>query len=147
MNKENKSRTMQTVTKQEPKKGNPFRRSEMSVFMRRSKGQSIEDFAINVIRAMMEKGMLTKKPGIVGGDGSSAEKALIVIAVNTQDGVSAQKAYLESKCGKWDIDYTIDRQMQIDHNNRKYDLIYVTMKKDGSKREFWFDVTPFFGKL
>jgi len=147
MNKKNEIRTKQTNTKDEPKAENTLRKSGKGVFMVRGKGQSIEEYAQNVIRALKEQGLLKEKPGITGGDGSSTENALVVNATSTQKGVSLENEYIENKCGKWDIDYTIDRQIQIDHNRRKYDLIYVTMKKDGSKREYWFDVTSFFGKL
>lgn len=147
MNKTNEIRTNQTNTKDEPKAENTFRKSGKGVFMMRGEGQSFKEYAQNFISALKEQGLLKKKQGITGGDGSSTENALVVNATSTYEGVSLENEYLESKCGKWDIDYTIDRQIQIDHNSRKYDLIYVTMKKDGSKREFWFDVTSFFGKL
>ena len=147
MNKKNEISTKQTKTKDEPEAENSSRASGRGVFMMRGKGQSIEEYANNVIRALREQGMLKEKPGITGGDGSSTDNALVVNATSTQKGVSLENEYIENKCGKWDIDYTIDRQIQIDHNRRKYDLIYVTMKKDGSKREYWFDVTSFFGKL
>ena len=135
------------------KKGRPSKtekrdkRSDKSVFMMKAKGQSFDEFQEAVIKAFMEKGLLSESTKITGGDGASIENALIVTAVDTNDGVSAEKKYIESQCGKWYVDFTVDLQMQIDHQGRHYDLIYVKMKKDDSKREFWFDVTSFFGKL
>lgn len=96
-----------------------------------------------------KKGGMRKSTKITGGDGSSLENALIVTAADTNDGVSAQKKYIESQCGKWPEDFLYELQLQINHIEleRHYDLIYVKMLKDESKREFWFDVTSFFGKL
>lgn len=96
-----------------------------------------------------KKGGVKKSPKITGGDGSSLENALIVTATDTNDGVSAQKKYIESQCGEWNKDFLYELQLQINHIEieRHYDLIYVKMIKDKSKREFWFDVTSFFGKL
>lgn len=94
-----------------------------------------------------KKGGMRKSTKITGGDGSSLENALIVTAADTNDGVSAQKKYIESQCGEWNEDFLYELQLQINHIERHYDLIYVRMLKVESKREFWFDVTSFFGKL
>ncbi|GEM_PF-1359348 len=80
-------------------------------------------------------------------DGSSAEKAVIIHADSTITGVPEEYRYLKKVCGKIEEDFTIDLQMQIRQNESVFDLIYVTIKKDGSKRHFWFDITASFGKL
>lgn len=79
--------------------------------------------------------------------GSLAEEVVVINADSTRTGVAEEYKYLAKVCGKIDVDFTVNKQIQIDHKGRKYDLIYVTMIKDGSKREFWFDITSFFGKL
>jgi hypothetical protein len=77
-----------------------------------------------------------------GGDGSSAEKAVVINATSTAVGVAAEYAYVERKCGT----HTLDSQSLMNVNGRHYDVMNVTLQ-DGTKRDFWFDITAFFGKI
>ena len=81
-----------------------------------------------------------------GGDGSSAEQAVVINATTTIVGVAEEYAYIERVCGKRDIDYTVSMQRQIDQNARHYDVISVALIS-GTKRDIWFDITAFFGKF
>ena len=81
-----------------------------------------------------------------GGDGSSAEQAVVINATSTLIGVPEEYAYVEQMCGKKDEDYTFVTQMHSSENGREYDMLNVKMK-DGTTRDFWFDITSFFGKF
>jgi hypothetical protein len=80
-----------------------------------------------------------------GGDGSCAEQAVAINTTSALVGVAEEYAYIERICGKRDADYTLEMQMQITQNARNYDVIYVKIKA-GTQREFWFDITSFFGR-
>jgi len=81
-----------------------------------------------------------------GGDGSSADMAVVINATSSIVGVSEEYDYIERECGKRDIDYTVGMQMQTDQSGRSYDVISIDLKS-GEKRAFWFDITAFFGKF
>jgi hypothetical protein len=81
-----------------------------------------------------------------GRDGSSLEKAVIINATSLSTGIPAEYAYIEQVCGKPDSDYIIEIQTQISQAGRDYDVLSIKMK-DGTTRDFWFDITSFFGKF
>ena len=82
---------------------------------------------------------------ITGGDGSSAEKALVINAKSSKTGISAEYAYIERLCGIRGVDYIHRIQRLMGINDRMYDVLEIEMK-DGSVRSFWFDITAFYGK-
>ena len=86
------------------------------------------------------------KTSLSGGDGSSAEQAVVINATSSIIGVSEEYDYIERECGKRDIDYTVGMQMQTNRNGRSYDVISIDLKS-GEERTFWFDITAFFGKF
>jgi len=77
-----------------------------------------------------------------GGDGSSKEKAIIVLANSEYEGVSAEWDYLENKFGTWDL----EEQTLIDDGNKKYDIMNITYHLGQKRREIWFDITDFYGR-
>ncbi len=83
---------------------------------------------------------------ITGGDGSSVEQAIVINATSSRIGVPEEYNYIERTCGQCDVDYTIKGQTLYEQNDRQYDVISVK-QKDGSKRDFWFDITSFYGKF
>jgi len=85
-------------------------------------------------------------PITTGGDGSSEEQAVIINATSSIVGIFEEYAYVERVCGKRDVDYTLQMQMQTTLNGQQYDVLDVQMK-DGTRRSFWFDITSFFGKF
>jgi hypothetical protein len=85
------------------------------------------------------------EPVTEGGDGSSPEEAVVINATSTMAGIAQETAYIERICGKRGEDYTPGTQTQVNRGDRKYDVQTVTMN-DGATREFWFDITSFFGK-
>ncbi len=85
-------------------------------------------------------------PATSGGDGSSAEQAVVINATSSIVGISEEYDYIERECGKRDIDYTVSIQMKTNQNGRSYDVISIELKS-GEKRAFWFDITAFLGKF
>lgn len=81
-----------------------------------------------------------------GGDGSSMEQAIVITATSSIIGVPEEYNYIELTCGQRDVDYTIKGQTLYEQNDRQYDVISVK-QKDGSKRDFWFDITSFYGEF
>ncbi len=78
-----------------------------------------------------------------GGDGSSVEKAIIIVdAENEEQGVLAENAYV----AKLHPDWRTDSSALIGKAGRYYDRnTYVA--KDGSQHVLTFDVTGFLGKM
>ena len=85
-------------------------------------------------------------PTTAGGDGSSAEEAVVINATSSIVGVPEEHDYIGRVCGKKDVDYTLRKQMLMSQNGRSYDVLEIEMK-DGSVRSFWFDITSFFGRF
>jgi len=81
----------------------------------------------------------TKK--ILSGDGSSKEKAIIIIATNEKLGVDAEYDYLNLHYPEWEL----DEQTLIADQDRQYDIMSIILP-DGSKKEIWFDITSFYGR-
>lgn len=77
-----------------------------------------------------------------GGNGSSKEKAIIILANSEYEGVSAEWDYLQDKFGNWDL---VD-QTFIEDGNRKYDIMKITYHLGPKRKEVWFDITDFYGR-
>jgi hypothetical protein len=82
-----------------------------------------------------------------GGDGSSMDNAVVINVKASGAGIAIEYGYVSQICGKRGVDYTLDGQRHVPKNGRQYDVLTVTLLKDGSKREFWFDITSFFGRF
>ncbi len=76
------------------------------------------------------------------GDGSTQEKAIIILANSEYEGVSAEWDYLQDKFGTWDL----EEQTFIEDGNRKYDIMNITYHLGQKRREIWFDVSDFYGR-
>ncbi len=76
-----------------------------------------------------------------GGDGSSKEKAIIILeAKNEEEGVDAEYDLLEEKFGE----YELVLQSFLQKENKCYDQLEI--KSVDSTYIFWFDITDFYGK-
>ena len=80
-----------------------------------------------------------------GGSGETPDTAIVINLSNSFEGVPAEYAYVQRVCGRKDLDWTLEKQMNKSLNGREYDVLKIKMK-DGGTREFWFDITSFFGK-
>ncbi len=79
---------------------------------------------------------------IKGGNGSSREKAVIILGANNErEGVDVEYKYIEGKVGYFEI----ESQTFLDEGDKKYDVMNV-IGPTGNKKELWFDITDFYGK-
>lgn len=77
-----------------------------------------------------------------GGDGSSFEKAVVIIgARDSTEGVPAERKWLEKKYRNFEK----LRQELINREGKYYDAITIKTKK-GQKLVVYFDISGFFGK-
>ena len=81
-----------------------------------------------------------------GGDGSSKEKGIIIFgAKNEFEGVDAEYTWLEQKYGNAEVDWEMIDQTLLDEGDRQFDLLRRKFLS-GETKEFWFDITEFYGK-
>jgi len=79
---------------------------------------------------------------IKGGNGSTKEKAIRIVGADTElKGIDAEFNYMEGKVGYFEI----ESQTFLDEGDRKYDCMNV-VGVIGNKKEFWFDITDYYGK-
>lgn len=82
-----------------------------------------------------------------GGKGKSILDAVVINAQTQSIGIPAEYEYVEMQCGPQDIAWQLKDQALVDTQNGKfYDLLSIQLK-DGSSREFYFEITSFFGVL
>jgi hypothetical protein len=82
-----------------------------------------------------------------GGPGYTPKTAVVIVgALNSIDGVSAEYRYLNQKLGQENVDWSLRRQSVLQLGDKIYDEMQLDMK-DGSRKTFYFDITAFFGKL
>ena len=80
------------------------------------------------------------------GDGSTKEKAIFVLgASNETEGIDAEYHWLEEKYSKQNIDWELVDQQLIDEGDKQYDILRIKFRS-GDVKEFWFDITSFYGK-
>jgi hypothetical protein len=75
-------------------------------------------------------------------DGSSFEKAIIIIEKTESKGISAEYSWLSL----YYPGYKTIRQSLTYNNKTPYDVIEI-VTADGSKKEVYFDISHFFGKF
>jgi hypothetical protein len=75
-------------------------------------------------------------------DGSSFEKAVVIKEKSEMKGVSAEYAWLRKNYPG----YKSNGQSLTPHGNKNYDVIHITTA-DGRKKDIYFDISNFFGKL
>ena len=82
-----------------------------------------------------------------GGPGDTPETAVIIAgAPNSRIGIDAEYYFLEKIFGQPDVDWKLKRQSVLHKNGKDYDRMEIELK-DGSKKDVFFDITEFFGKL
>ena len=77
-----------------------------------------------------------------GGDGSTKEKAIFILANSEYEGVSGEWDYLQNKYGNWDL----EEQTFLEDENKKYDIMNITYHLGQKRKEIWFDVSDFYGR-
>lgn len=78
--------------------------------------------------------------------GETVEKAIVVMADDEITGVTMEYMHIESeRCdcgGRWE---TVEQAL-LEFEGRFYDQIHVRCQDCGSERNFYFDITSFFGR-
>jgi hypothetical protein len=81
-----------------------------------------------------------------GGNGSIKEEAVIILgASNEVEGVDAEYVWIENKFGEEIVQWELVDQELFDEGNRQYDILKIKFE-NGNVREFWFEITAFYGK-
>jgi hypothetical protein len=80
-----------------------------------------------------------------GGNGESPDKAFVIEVSNSLDGIQAEYDYLKKKFGQEGVDWKCTSQMLTSYNDKDMDVLSIEFK-DHSKRQFWFDISKFYGK-
>jgi hypothetical protein len=81
-----------------------------------------------------------------GGSGASQEDAVVITAPSPHLGISAEYAYVESKCGRRGRDWTLlEQALLLGPAGKRYDCLSVRLA-DGATRDFFFDITSFYGR-
>jgi hypothetical protein len=104
----------------------------------------LQCFRLILVLAFLGAGAfsIAKEPiAYEGGDGSSAEKAIIIKNATEETGVKAEYAYL----AKHFPGYKRGKQSLVREKNRMYDVLEVTTA-EGKALTIFFDITEFFGK-
>ena len=82
-----------------------------------------------------------------GGDGSSFENAIIIKnATTSRDGIAAEYAYIGKVHGERFKDWKTIMQSLSSSNGKHYDIIKINILSDNTTKEYYFDITSFFGK-
>ncbi|TLY50796.1 MAG: adenosylhomocysteinase [Gammaproteobacteria bacterium] len=76
-----------------------------------------------------------------GGDGSTIEKAVVIVGANEMTGVSAEYDWIERHYPG----YTRKNQAVASENGKMFDLLEIEVS--GKKKTLYFDITGFFGKM
>ena len=81
-----------------------------------------------------------------GGNGLDTKEAVIIIGAKDElEGIDGEYIWLEEKYGKQDFEWELIDQEFIDLDIIKYDLLKIKFQ-NGEIKEFWFDITDFYGK-
>jgi hypothetical protein len=82
-----------------------------------------------------------------GGSGESVKEAVIIKENNWMEGVGAEYYFIEMQCGKPGTDWELGIQSQFEgEGGKEYDHIEVRLK-DGTTRDFYFEISSFYGNL
>ena len=99
----------------------------------------------NIVSANNTNTISVKNVTFSGGDGSSYEKAIIVKAKNSTDGIGAEYKYLDQKYGRRGVDWQMIQQSLSYKNNKPFDVLKIKYK--GKVLNIYFEISSFFGKF
>ena len=77
-----------------------------------------------------------------GGDGTSIEKAVVILGADEMSGVKAEYTWLSGHYPGWNG----TNQSLLNKDGKVYDVMDFTLP-DGSKHTAYFDITDYFGKM
>lgn len=79
-----------------------------------------------------------------GGDGSSYEKAIIIEAKNSTNGIAAEYKYLNQKYGRRGVDWQMIQQSLSYNKKKPFDVLKIKYKE--KEINIYFEISSFFGK-
>jgi hypothetical protein len=81
-----------------------------------------------------------------GGNGLDSKEAIIIAGAKDElEGIDGEYIWLEEKYGEQDFSWELIDQQSIDEGDKKYNILKIKFL-NGEEREFWFDITDFYGK-
>jgi len=81
-----------------------------------------------------------------GGNGLDSKEAIIIVGAKDElEGIDGEYIWLEEKYGEQDFGWELIDQQSIDEGDKKYDILKIKFL-NGEEKEFWFDITDFYGK-
>jgi hypothetical protein len=81
-----------------------------------------------------------------GGNGLDSKEAIIIVGAKDElEGIDGEYIWLEEKYGEQDFSWELIDQQSIDEGDKKYDILKIKFL-NGEEREYWFDITDFYGK-
>jgi len=84
--------------------------------------------------------------GVKMNNGLTKEEAIIILGAKDEtEGVDAEYNWLEEKFGKQNISWEMNDQEVSDEGDKQYDILRIKFSA-GEIKEFWFDITDFYGK-
>ena len=103
----------------------------------------------NVCRCVLNIGAENSEKRILFSSktGETMKDAIEIInAVDTDEGVYAEYAYLRLKSQSLGIVYTMVEQQHIPDGDKHYDKLTIALE-DGKEESYFFDITSFYGKF
>lgn len=77
-----------------------------------------------------------------GGSGSTEKEAVIILEADSElEGVDAEYEFIQRLYEHFEL----DSQTFLEKGNKKYDILTVKLP-GGTKKDFWFDITDFYGR-
>jgi len=75
-------------------------------------------------------------------DGSSFERAIFITEKSERTGAAAEYIWLRKNYPG----YSTKMQRLVHHDKKPYDILHVVLS-DGTEKDFYFDISNFFGKF
>ena len=75
-------------------------------------------------------------------DGTARERAIVIRATSSIDGIDAEYRWLESRFGKQGRDWTIDTRMNGTEGSKSYETFFVRLA-NGEEQTIHFDISSF----
>ncbi len=89
---------------------------------------------------------MTYAPNEMPHSGSNYEKAIVIHADRTIDGIQQEYEWIEHHYGPRGVAWEVQQQTLTRHEDRTYDILSIQLP-DGTMRDIFFDITEFFGRL
>jgi hypothetical protein len=79
-------------------------------------------------------------------DGSTHDRAVVIRATSSVEGIDAEYQWLEAHFGRQGRDWTIEMRMNGTENSKSYETFLIKLAS-GEKRTVHFDISAFYGRI